>query len=82
MLELYSVTSNFPRQFYLHLCPVNDTENLTAVLNCTVFSIWSQVLVHQIEAFYCHTDFEISRKKFCWILVAKMAFDKLRPIPV
>lgn len=31
MLELHSVTSDFPRQFYLHLCPVNDTENLTAV---------------------------------------------------
>lgn len=31
MLELHSVTSDFPRQFYLHLCPVNDTENL----NCS-----------------------------------------------
>lgn len=78
MLELHSVTSDFPRQFYLHLCPVNDRENLTAIsvkLHCIQYLISS--LVHQIEAFSCHTDFEISRKKFCWVIVAKMAFDRI-----
>lgn len=44
MLELHSVTSDFPRQFYLHLCPVSDRENLTAIsvkLHCIQYLISS-----------------------------------------
>ena len=83
MLELHSVTSDFPRQFICtSVLSMIEKISLQSVLNCTEFSIWSQVLVHQIEAFSSQTDFETSRKKFCWVIVAKMACNKLKPILV